>query len=94
MYVISIYFTLITDYRNIYLRWKHMPLYICWRVLERRRHKRLTANPIKVEGRGFCIRREKLVAVLLKMILCMPAAVQKRSDTQSCDMNARFLLLR
>lgn len=45
-----------------------MPLYICWRVLERPRHKRLTANPIKVEGRGFCIRREKLVAVLLKMI--------------------------
>lgn len=88
MYVISIYFTLVTDYRNIYLRRKHMPLYICWRVLERPRHKRLTANPIKVEGRGFCIRREKLVAVLLKMIHCTPAAVQKGADTQSCEMNA------
>ena len=81
MYIISIYFTLIINvdigYRSIYLRWKCMPLYICWRVLERPRHKRLTANPIKVEGRGFCKRREKLLAILIKIIRCVPVAVQK-----------------
>lgn len=60
------------------------------RALERPCYRRLTANPIQVEVRGFLQKREKLVAMLIEMLEpCMPATVQKKrcTDSQSHEMN-------